>query len=286
MKNKYELLLAGIISARATSFIFSKMILQSMDKFNLLGIRFLLAFVLLALLFHKELRRLTKEAFFSGVLIGLCFYLTMSCEMAALKQADSSMVSLLENCAIIFVPLIKAVLSRTIPSRVTILSSMVAMTGVVLLALHHGNLGGGFSFGLLAALCYAMAILVTAKLTQGSSRTLGIGIIQVGTIGTLSMISSFVIEQPTLPQTGSQWLMLLMLVLVCTGFGFTLQPVAQSHVSAERAGLFCAINPAIAALLGVVILKEQLGVSGFFGILLILGSLMLPHILEPKTSEE
>ena len=80
--------------------------------------------------------------------------------------------------------------------------------------------------------------------------------------------------------------MLLMLVLVCTGFGFTLQPVAQSHVSAERAGLFCAINPAIAALLGVVILKEQLGIIGIIGILLILESLMLPHLFEKKTSEE
>ena len=77
MGNKYEFLLAAIISARATSFIFSKMILQDLDKFNLLGIRFLMAFVLLAVIFHKELRQMTKHAFYSGVIIGICFFLTL-----------------------------------------------------------------------------------------------------------------------------------------------------------------------------------------------------------------
>ena len=206
--------------------------------------------------------------------------------MAALTQADSALVSILENCAIIFVPLINAALSRKLPSKIALLSSTTAMTGVVLLALHHGHLSGGFLFGLLAALCYAVAIIVTARLTHGSRRTLGIGIIQIGTIGTLAMVASLLTEQPALPQSGSQWLMLAMLIFVCTGFGFTLQPVAQSRVSAERAGLFCAINPAIAALLGVVVLDEQLGVFGLIGILLILGSLVMPHLLEKHTSEE
>ena len=56
---KYELLLAGAIATRATSFIFSKMLLQTLSSFNLLGIRFLFAFLLLALLFCKKLRQVT-----------------------------------------------------------------------------------------------------------------------------------------------------------------------------------------------------------------------------------
>ena len=85
-------------------------------------------------------------------------------------------------------------------------------------------------------------------------------------------------ETPQLPQSGSQWLMLAMLIIVCTGFGFTLQPMAQSHVSAARAGLFCAVSPAIAAILGVTVLGEPFGTLDVLGLVLILASIVMPYV--------
>lgn len=188
----YELLLIAVIAARATSFIFSKMILESLAPFNLLAVRFIIAFVLLAL--------------------------------------------------------------------------------------GQGELSGGFTWGLAAGLCYAAAIIVTERLSHGSTATLGIGIVQVGTMGVLSFLAMLLTETPQLPQSGSQWLMLAMLIIVCTGFGFTLQPMAQSHVSAARAGLFCAVSPAIAAILGVTVLGEPFGTLDVLGLVLILASIVMPYI--------
>lgn len=275
---KYEILLAMIISARATSFIFSKMILQSMGAFNLLAIRFIIAFLLLILIFHKKMKNMTGRTFRAGVVIGVLFFMVMSLEMLALKDAASSLVSLLENCAIIFVPLLEILLCKKIPSKMIMLSTIVAMIGVILLAIHQGNLRGGFTYGLLAGLVYGMAIIVTQKLTYLSDSTLNIGIIQVGTMGIMSLLATVIFEQPQLPQTGAQWSMILGLIIVCTGFGFTLQPVAQSHVTAERAGIFCALSPAIASLLGIVVLHERLGVIGFVGLILILLSIIFPYV--------
>lgn len=275
---KYELLLAAVIAARATSFIFSKIILQDISPFNLLAVRFLISFCLLVVLFHKEMLKLTKKILFSGLVVGMLFFITMSFEMIALEQADSSLVSLLENCAIIFVPMLEIVLFKKFPNKMTVVSTIVAMIGVVLLAMQQGQLKGGFTFGLLAGISYAFAIIVTDRLSHESESTLSIGIIQVGTMGALSLMATVMFEQPKLPQTGSQWLMLAILIVVCTGFGFTLQPVAQKHVSAQRAGLFCAISPAIAALLGVVVLHEKLGFLGGTGLILILASIILPYL--------
>lgn len=97
-------------------------------------------------------------------------------------------------------------------------------------------------------------------------------------MGILSLLAAFLWEQLRLPQTGRQWLMLAILIVVCTGFGFTLQPVAQSHVTAERVGIFCAISPAIAALLGIVVLHERMGILGCIGLVLILASIVLPYL--------
>ena len=72
----------------------------------------------------------------------------------------------------------------------------------------------------------------------------------------------------------------LMLAIVCTGFGYTLQPVAQSHTSAQRVSLFCALSPMFAAIFGALLLKEKITVWSGLGMLLILGSILLPHFLK------
>ena len=46
-EKRAELLLAAVISARATSFVFNKMVLGTLGAFDLLACRFLLAFILL-----------------------------------------------------------------------------------------------------------------------------------------------------------------------------------------------------------------------------------------------
>lgn len=115
--NRYELLLAAVISARATSFIFSKLALEAMDTFNLLAVRCLLAFAVLAVLFFRRLRHIGRRTLLAGAAIGTAFFLCMSAELTALHTASSSSVSLLENCAIVFVPLIDALLLRRLPEK-------------------------------------------------------------------------------------------------------------------------------------------------------------------------
>ena len=68
------------------------------------------------------------------------------------------------------------------------------------------------------------------------------------------------------------------LAVVCTGFGYTLQPVAQSRIDANRASLFCALSPAFAAIFGAILLRERVTALGCVGIVLILGSILLPHL--------
>lgn len=275
---KYELLLAAVIAARATSFIFSKMALACMGTFNLLAVRFLIAFILMAVLFFKRIQRIGKGEIISGSIVGLLYFLVMSSELTALGTTDSSTVSLLENCSVIFVPLFGSVLRRRLPDRETMLCAFIAILGVSCLTAQSGRLTVGMLFALLAAAIYASAILVTDKVSHQAADVLCIGIVQIGVMGFLSLFASFIFEAPHMPADGLQWLYILILAVVCTGFGFTLQPVAQKYVSADRTGLFCAINPAIASLLGVIILHERFGLVSMAGLALILFSIALPYI--------
>ena len=77
--------------------------------------------------------------------MGFLFFLVMSCEMLALKTARAGTVSLLENLAIIFVPLLESALHRIRPKAVGLLCAAIAVGGVAILALKDGGLppGGG-----------------------------------------------------------------------------------------------------------------------------------------------
>ena len=247
-----EVLLAAVIIARSTSFVFNKIGLGTMSAFNMLAVRFLLAFVLLAALFGKKLiKGLNRRAIAGGALVGFLFFLVMSCEMLALKTVNAGTVSLLENLAIIIVPLLESALHRKAPSAMSLLCAAIAVGGVALLTLEGGSfrLGAGECIALLAAFLYAAGIIAIDR-TSHKADGFELGVLEVGFLGLFSLLASCLFSSPRLPQTGSEWGIILVLAVVCTGFGYTLQPVAQSHISADRASLFCALSPAFATIFG------------------------------------
>lgn len=279
-----EILLSLVIMARATGYLFSKLGMTGLGIFNLLALRFLLAAALLSVLFLPRLRRISRSSVCAGLIMGGLFFLVMTAELSGLQRTSSSTVSFLENTAIVLVPLFAAAISCRAPEKKEIVCAALALAGVGFLTLGGGmRFGLGEAFSLLAAALYACAILTTDRLThRGRIDTLSAGIVQVATIGVLSLAVSCLTETPRLPQGGLEWGSVLALAIVCSGFGFTLQPVAQAGTSAERAGMFCALNPLVASVLGVVFLHERLGAESIVGAFLILAAILLSYIRFPE----
>jgi len=273
-----ELLLAAVIAARSVSYLFEKIGLESMEPFTLLGLRFLLAFGFLGILFWRQLRGAGWSTWWKGILLGGVLFCVMGCELLGLQTVSSSMASFLENTAIVFVPLFEAVLSRQWPRRDDLAVSGIILIGVALLVLSPGSLADGITIGtaycLLAAVLYAGWILLTGCSVR-EEPPLAIGILSLGVVGILSMGAALLFESAVLPTAAGQWGILLVLAFVCSAFGFTLQPVAQRYVSAQRAGMFCALNPVVAAILGWLFLQERMDSFGLAGAILIVGSLVL-----------
>ena len=137
---------------------------------------------------------------------------------------------------------------------------------------------------MLSAILYAVAIILTDRLSRKGDPLL-IGIAQVGFIGLFTTIASCIFESPRLPAGTSEWLPILGLALVCSCFGFTLQPVAQRRIPSERASQFCALNPLSTALMSSAFLHENIGIMGAIGAVLILGSIMLESSRSAKAKK-
>ena len=134
-RKQAELLLAAVILTRSSAYLFSKTGLETLGTFNLLAARFLLGFVVLGIIFFRRLKYASRRDIIGGAIIGAVFTAVMTFELTALKTTDTSTVSFLENTAIVFVPLIEAVIIRRLPKTASIISAAVALCGVGLLTL-------------------------------------------------------------------------------------------------------------------------------------------------------
>lgn len=275
---KAELLLAAVIIARSMSLLFVKVGLGTISPFNLIAARFCLAFVILAVIFHKRLLHCNARDIKCGAALGGAFFVTISLEVFALRVIPSTTVSFLSNCAIVLVPLIEAVFLRRMPDRKCIICAALSLMGVGCLTLKNGGaIGYGECLGMLEAVSYALAIILTGKLSREGDAYI-MGIFQVGFMGVFALVASFIFETPRLPEGGTEWVIILMLAVVCSCFGFTFQPVAQRCLSEDRAAQFCALNPLTASTLGVLFLGEKPGFPGIVGAALILSGIVLQNV--------
>lgn len=276
------LLMAAVAIARGSSFMFSKQLLDTMEPLNLLGIRSLIAFAVLMLFFGRRVITSVREDtgnLYAGALIGFTYFIVMVLELNGLKYTTTATASFIENSAVVLVPLAEAITGHSKLSGRTILCSVLGLTGIGFIAAR------GFSngIGIGEVLCTICAFVYTAAIIQTDRSAkkydpFVVGILYVGFMGLFGMAGSFITETPHLPATASQWMMLLMLAIVCSSFGFAMQPVAQRTISSETTGLMTAINPLTTAVLGAFILHEPFGISSMIGAVLIITGIILHNI--------
>lgn len=78
LQKKSEIPLASVIIARSTSLIFSRIALGSFRTFNLLALRFGVAFIILAAIFARRLISIKWRELLAGVLLGVMFTALLS----------------------------------------------------------------------------------------------------------------------------------------------------------------------------------------------------------------
>jgi len=127
-----KLLMTLVILTRASAYVFSKIALEELSSLLILGFRFSIACILLLVIFHTRLAaqlKLDKSILWKSVLLGLSLFITMIFETEGLKTADIHMASLLENTAIIQVPLLLALYHKKLPSRKITLGGALCILG-------------------------------------------------------------------------------------------------------------------------------------------------------------
>lgn len=278
MSKKYaKYLMIIIMMARGTGFLFSKTLLLDFHPFNVLGIRFFCAFLVLSVIYYKKWKQLDKNTLLGGIILGVFYTLVMSLEMYSLRKIDIGTTSFTAHAAIIIVPFYELLFFHKKPLKKSLLRAGLAFAGIGCLSLCNGigQINAGILFAICEAFAYAACILITSIVSRKGDPVLQ-GTIQLGVMGLLTLsLSMLVTGNVLLPWKASHIVMLLCLVLVCSCFGFAMQPLAQKYLDAGTAAMMTAINPMTASIIGIVVAHESLGVVKFLGYALILSGLLI-----------
>ena len=284
-ERKGEFLVGLALALRASSLLFGKIAMRTMGPYLTIAMRFTIAFVLVAILFRKSIRKVDVKTLWHCALIGLFFFLAMVFEMFGLQTTPSSVTAFLEGSVVVVVPAITCIMQKKLPDAVTLASAILALVGVAFLTLKGDHLG--FTTGELLVLggtvWYSLTVIVTDTAAKNDDLEV-IAIYQLLFIAIFAYIGAFIFEEVRLPQSGQEWGAVIALAVICSGVGFTIQPFGQKYITPERAGVLAVFNPLTAAVLGVVFLDETLTPSMLLGAVLILISILAPAWIEDRRS--
>lgn len=193
--------MASVSLAWGSSYLLMKVGLNSIGPFNLIALRFGIAFMCMALVFLPRFRTLTVSILAKGVLMGVLLFLLFSGLVCGVNYTTASTAGFLASTTVIIVPILESILRRRLPNKSIMLSIFLAVIGLYLLTVKDTfTLDKGSMYCLIAALFYAIYIIVFDRIAKNED-TLLISIIQLGIASLLGVLLMICIETPAFPET-------------------------------------------------------------------------------------
>ncbi|WP_194542290.1 DMT family transporter [Paenibacillus sp. JZ16] len=275
---KADLMILFITICWGSSYLFMKMGLDSLGEFNLIALRFGLAFILAGLIFLPRLRQVNVKTIRYAMLLGFILFIMFTALTFGLKTTTTSNAGFLVSLTVVFVPLLHTFLFKKKIENKAVVSIVLALTGISLLTIQLPfTFKIGDLFCIAAALCYALHINMVSTAAQKVD-TLSLGILQLGFTGLYAFISSLLFEAPVWPSTTHSWVAVLVLSVVCTAVGFIFQTIAQQYTTATRTGLVFSLEPVFAALVGFWFAHEVLNSNQYLGAALVFLSVVISSV--------
>ena len=276
---KAHLLLVLITLIWGATFVVIKNALADISPLFFNAVRMSLAAGTLALIFHRDLRRLSSGSLGYGVLIGTLLGIGNELQTSGLKYTMPSKSAFLTGVAVVLVPVFLALFWKRTISRWSTLGVVMAFVGLYLLtvpasglnlqSMNHGDL-----LTLSAALVFAFHIIYLGHAAQ-VHRWRQIAVVQTATAAVLMIIAV-----PLAEKVYVLWSPRVIFAIMITGFlslalAFSVQAWAQQFTPSTHTALIFSLEPVFAWLTSFLFLGERLGGRAAIGALLILAGVVI-----------
>lgn len=264
-----------------SSYYFLKIALRHLSTFNLMALRFLVAFLITAVVFNKTMRGTSLEDVKHGMRLGAALFCANALFTFGVGLTTIGNAGFLTSCTVIFVALIHSIQTRTLPGRALVIGLLFCVCGIAILTLNEGiRIHRGDVLCIIGAFMFAVHIFAAERAGRESDSVRAC-VIQFGFISLFATITSFAFESPILPPNYEALIVVLTLGIVGGGIGFICQLIGQQHTSSTRTGFIFMMESLFALLFAYLAAKEALNERTLIG-----GALMIIGVYASRKEQE
>lgn len=249
--------LLAVTAIWGSTFFIIKDALNHIDPLDYLAIRFTIAAILPAAIFWQQLKRLTRRAWLSALMLGGLYGLAQVAQTIGLQHTSASVSGFITGTYVILTPLLLWLLFRMKPSRATWIAVVLAMVGLAVLSLNGtGNGSFGEALTLLGAALYALHIIVLDR----QARHIDATALTVGQLIGVA-ITCVILAAPDgipIPSGGNVWGAILYTAIVAGVVTMLLQTWSQRHLSPTRVALLMTFEPVFASIFAILFGGESM----------------------------
>ncbi len=247
------------------TFVAVKDAMQFASPLVFLGVRFLIAGLVLLPFCYKGLKTLSREGWRDGILIGIFLFAGFAFQTAGLVHTTATRSAFITGMCVVLVPTISALMLKTKNDICQILGVILAASGLYFFSRPEA---GGFNKGdFLTALCavsFAVEVVLVQKFTQ-KHPPMDMIMVQILTTVILSAIFMGALEKPHWQWSRSLLLDLAITSLLATAGSLAIQFYWQRRTTATRAAIIYSMEPLFAAGFAFLLFGEMLPMAGWLG---------------------
>lgn len=272
-----ELIMIVVAIIWGTGFVVTKLAMDNgIGVYYLLFIRFLVASILLMFVIFLKKIKIKKEMLLPGIIQGVLLTLGYSIQTMALNYTTPAKNSVLTGLNVIFVPYILLIFFRKKLDIFTIISSILAFFGTLLLS---GNISSfseinkGDLLSMLCAIFFALYIIVIDKYAN-KINVFVMSFIQFFTVMILCLLLS--LTKGEIKQLNSTGLIsMIYLGVFGTFVAYNLQIMAQKVLSASRTVLFLSLEVVFGVLISIISGYDSFSLNILVGTLLVFAGIVI-----------
>jgi drug/metabolite transporter (DMT)-like permease len=285
-----EIALVAIAAVWGLTFVMVKDAIEELPTLAFLAYRFIPASLIVALVFRKQLLRLSRDGWRAGAVMGVFLAGGYIFQTLGMEDTTASNAGFITGLFVVLTPVLGAlVLSQSLPATVW-LAAGVAAIGLWLLS------GAGTDFNtrgdglvLLCSFSLAAHILATARAVKVHDVGALLAV-QLGVVGFVCLGLGALAGDLEAPHGSTVWSALIVTSLIASALGFFVQTFAQQHAPPARTALILAAEPAFAGLFGWLLNDERLSATGWLGAVLIMTAIVavesIPRFRPPRPLPE
>jgi drug/metabolite transporter (DMT)-like permease len=276
------LLLVSVTAVWGSTFFLIRDLVAHVPSADFLTVRFAIAAVVMAAVFHRQTLALSRREVLVGVGLGVLYGSAQLLQTVGLEHTDASVSGFVTGTYVVLTPVLGALLLRDRVPGTTWIAVGLATAGLAVLSLRGFSVGFGEALTLAAAALYALHILGLGRYSTSASAT-GLATVQAFVIALVALVGALP-GGITLPQDGGQWTSLLYMALVAGAVALWAQTWAQSHLPATRAAIVMTMEPVFAAFFAVLLGGESLTARMLLGGGLVLAAMYVVELLGRRSA--